>query len=108
MTRFCNILMLLGVLLVLPAIAQVSPEETQAFDLATKASQDELWTRAEQEWKDFTIKYPSSSRLAEAVLFQARALVELGNYPGAIQLLQENLAQAGDYTAEYLFLIGFA
>ena len=35
---------------------------------------------SEQEWRDFTIKFPLSPQLAQAVLYQARALVEEGKY----------------------------
>jgi len=82
---------------------EVSKEEDRAFEAALKSFDGEFWSRAEQEWRDFTIRYPLSPRIPEAVLYEAQALVELKKYAGAVQLLQQNLAQAGPVTDEYLF-----
>jgi len=105
MTRLRIIFALVAVLLSLPARAGADAEEQRAFAAALKSFQGEFWARAEQEWRDYTIKFPLSPQLTEAVLYQARALIEQGNYPGAVQLLQENQGQAGDRLDEYLFWI---
>lgn len=96
-------LFLVLLLVVRPAWADPAQEEQRAFQTAMKSFQGEFWARAEQEWKDFTIRFPLSPRVAEAVLYQAQCLIELGGQAGAIQLLQESLGQAGAWAQEYVF-----
>jgi TolA-binding protein len=78
-------------------------EEKRAFDTAMKSFQGEFWARAEQEWREFTIRFPVSPRVPEAVLYQAQSLIELGNPAGAIQLLHDGFGQAGAWAEDYVF-----
>jgi TolA-binding protein len=102
------ILVLVALAWCLPVHGQAEKEAERAFEVALKSFDGEFWARAEQEWRDFTVRFPLSPRLREAVLYQGQALVELGNYPGAVQLLQENFSQAGPLSDEYLFWIAEA
>ena len=95
MIRLRFILILMATTFCLPVGAQAPNEEDQAFQVAAKSFEGQFWARAEQEWRDFTIRFPLSPRVPEAVVYQARALVELQNHAGAVQLLQDNFGQAG-------------
>jgi TolA-binding protein len=86
-----------------PGWADPVQEEERAFQAAMRSFQGEFWGRAQQEWKDYTIRFPLSARAPEAVLYQAQCLIELGNPAGAIQLLQDGLPQAGSWAGEYVF-----
>jgi TolA-binding protein len=97
--------LLLIVLPILPVRAQSSPSEERAYEAALKSFSDELWGRAEQEWRDFTIRFPLSEKSSQAVLYQARSLVELERYSAAVQLLLDTLPQSAALRDEYLFWI---
>jgi TolA-binding protein len=78
-------------------------DEDRLFKAARLAFQDEVWQRAAREFEEFTIRYPLSPRLSEAVLFQARALLNHGDFKSAISLLNQHVPQAGRWADEYLF-----
>ena len=80
----------------------------RAFDAAVKAFQDTFYARAEAELADFCQKFPTSPRLAEAILVQAQARLELTNYAGAIELLTANQGKAGTNADQYLFWLAQA
>src|SRR5262252_1000115 len=94
-----------GLLMALSLPVQAAPpsEEDQAFNLAANFFALSVWGRAETEFADFAQKYPNSPRLAEAILYQAEARLQLTNYPGAIELLKSNLATAGSRADQYQF-----
>lgn len=108
MTRWRIILVCVALALGATAHAQSTREEDRAFEVASKSFDGEFWARAEQEWRDFTIRFPLSPRIPEAVLYQAQAMVEQEKYAGAVQLLRENLGQAGAWADQYLFWIAEA
>src|ERR1035438_7520117 len=80
----------------------------RAFDAATNAFHDTFYERAEAEFADFRQKFPASPRLAEAVLLQAEARLELTNYAGAIELLSGHQGVAGTNADQYLFWLAEA
>jgi TolA-binding protein len=77
--------------------------ENRAFDAAANAFTGAFYDRAEAEFSDFTQKFPQSTRLPEAILFQAKARLEQTNYAGAIELLSSHMDSAGIQTDQYLF-----
>jgi TolA-binding protein len=85
-----------------------SPGENRAFT-AAKASFDlGMWERAEAEFADFAVKFPSSERRAEVLLRQAQARYHLTNSPGVLELLVPNLDKADILADEYQFWIAEA
>jgi TolA-binding protein len=80
----------------------------RAFDAAAKAFGDTFYDRAEAGFADFCRKFPTSPRLAEAILLQAEARLELTNYAGAIELLSARLDAAGTNADQYLFWLAEA
>jgi TolA-binding protein len=83
-----------------------SAEEERAFQVAM----DKLsvpWI-AEQDFAAFVQKYPFSSRVPEAIFFQAQARLLSGQAAGAIELLTTNLVRAGPLADHYLFYLGIA
>ena len=80
----------------------------RAFDAATNAFHDTFYERAEAEFADFRQKFPASPRLAEAILLQAEARLELTNYAGAIELLSGHQGVAGTNADQYLFWLAEA
>jgi TolA-binding protein len=97
---------LIGFLLLLagtPCAWAASTAETRAFEAAAKAFQDGFYREAEADFGEFAQKYPGSTRLSEAVLFQAEARVKQGKLDAALSLLDLHQAQAGKLADEYLF-----
>ena len=90
-----------------PRLWAASPAD-RAFDAAVKAFRDTFYSRAEAQLGDFCQKNPTSPRLADAVLLQAQARLELTNYAGAIELLMASQAKAGTNADQYLFWLGEA
>jgi TolA-binding protein len=80
----------------------------RAFDAAVKAFQDKFYARAEAQLADYCQKFPASPRLAEVILVQAQARLELTNYAGAIELLTANQGKAGTNADQYLFWLAEA
>jgi TolA-binding protein len=80
----------------------------RAFDAAVKAFQDTFYARAEAQLADYCQKFPASPRLAEAILVQAQARIELTNYAGAIELLTASQGKAGTNADQYLFWLAQA
>src|ERR1017187_2306723 len=89
-------------------IFAASSDESRAFDAAAMAFQNELWKVAETDFEDFTIKFPKSARLPEAILYQAEAKLKLKQFSGAIDLLAANQNKAGKWADLYLFWIANA
>ena len=67
-----------------------------------------FYDRAEAGFAAFCQKFPNSPRLAEAILLQAEARVQLSNYAGAIELLVRPPEDAGTNADQYLFWLGEA
>jgi TolA-binding protein len=83
-----------------------SAAETRAFEAASGAFQHKVWDRAEGLFAAFRQEYTNSTRLPEAILYQAESRLQRGNYDGAIALLTPNLDLAGNWADEYVFFIG--
>lgn len=77
--------------------------ERRAFEAAAEAFHQGFFGPAEAAFADFRAKYPDSPRVAEALLYQAEALVQLTNYPKATELLATHQGQSGRLADEYLF-----
>ncbi len=86
--------------------AQAADAESRAFNAAAKAFQDGFPDRAEREFADFARKYTNSTRLADAILLQARAAFTQRKTPAALALLTTNQVQAGALADQYSFWLG--
>jgi TolA-binding protein len=95
--------MVVGMLLTVAQSPAAETEEDRMFTAARMAFQDEIWRRAAREFEQFTIRHPLSPKVPEAVLLQARALLNLSDPTSAIKLLTEQLPRAGALADEYLF-----
>jgi TolA-binding protein len=91
-----------------PRLLAANSEEDRAFKAATGAFRDGFWARAESELASFVQTFTNSTHLAEAILLQAEARLQLTNYPGAIALLTANLNQAGAWADQFVFWLGEA
>jgi TolA-binding protein len=80
----------------------------RTFDAAAKAFHDAFYERAEAGFSNFCKAFPTSPRLAEAILLQAEARLVLTNYTGAIELLSSHQGAAGTNADEYLFWLAEA
>jgi TolA-binding protein len=82
--------------------------EQRAYAVAATDFQHEQWNRAETEFGQFRSNYPASTNLAAAVLYQAEARYQLGQFTNAITLLSTNRDKAGPLADEYHYWIGEA
>jgi TolA-binding protein len=82
--------------------------ESQAFTAAEKSYLDADYKNAEVYFNEFVQKYSGSSRMPEAVLYQAEARIKLGDYNGALSLLSAHQGQAGSLADWYLLCQGEA
>src|SRR5436190_15627184 len=57
---------------------------------AKEIFEDKFYDRAEQACVEFVQNFPTSPRLAEVLLLQARSRLEQSNYAGAMELLVAN------------------
>src|SRR5712671_3392385 len=109
MPRVCWFILLFCFLLIGQERLPAAPSaENRAFDAAANAFGGAFYDRAEAEFADFTLKFPQSTRLPEAILFQAKARLEQTNYTGAIQLLSSSLNSAGIQADQYRFWVAEA
>jgi TolA-binding protein len=104
----CRWTLVLTVLLAAGPRLAAAPAAERAFDAAYKAFLDTVYDRAEVEFADFCQKYPDSPRLAQAILLQAEARLELTNYAGAIALLSAHQKDAGTNADQYVFWLAEA
>jgi TolA-binding protein len=101
-------LLLLTLLLAGGTMLAAESGEDRAFREAGKAFLDTVYDRAEAGFADFCKKFPSSPRVAEAILLQAEARLELSNYAGAITLLSDHQKDAGTNADQYAFWLAEA
>lgn len=87
--------------------AQDSPEAI-AFKAAGSVFQDGAYELAERSFSQFVANYPQSPMLAEAILLQARAAMELGRLSDAVTLLNASLTKTGPLADQYRYRIGEA
>ena len=88
------------------APAGPSAEEVRAFEAARNAFQDRSYPVARKFFADFTQQFPTSERVADAILFQARAAMEQGDSVASLSLLAANLPKAGRVADEYRYWMG--
>src|ERR1039457_268090 len=101
MAVLCRWILVLTMLLAAgPRLAAASAAD-RAFDAAAKAFQDTFYDRAEAGFSNYCRTFPTAPRLAEAILLQAEARMELTNYAGAIELLSARHGPAARHAAEY-------
>ena len=108
MAVLCRWVLALTLLLAAGARLSAASAADRAFDAAYQAFQDTFYDRAEAGFADFCQKFPTSPRLAEAILLQAEARLELTNYAGAIALLSAHQSVAGTNADQYLFWLAEA
>jgi TolA-binding protein len=78
-----------------------SPAEAQRFDVAVKAFKDGQYEFAEQRLAEFSLEFPRSGRLPEAILLRARAALRQQRLAAAAGLLRTNLVRAGRWAEDY-------
>jgi TolA-binding protein len=108
MALLCRWILVLTLLLVAGPRLSAASDADRAFEAAAKAFDDTSYDWAEAHFADFCRRFPASPRLAEAVLLQAEARIELTNYAGAIALLSTNQNLAGTNADQYLFWLAEA
>jgi TolA-binding protein len=89
-----------------PVFAAPSPED-RAFAVAMDKFQT-FPDLAEKSFADFVLKFPNSSRVPEAILYQAQARLISGQAAGAIDLLTTNQSRADKLAPQYLYWLGRA
>ena len=108
MAVLCRWILVLTLLLAAGPRLSAASAADRAFEAAVQAFGDTFYDRAEAQFADFCQKFPASPRLAEAVLLQAEARIELTNYAGAIALLSAHQNMAGTNADQYLFWLAEA
>jgi tetratricopeptide (TPR) repeat protein len=83
-------------------------KEQHAYETAVGAFHAELWEVAELEFDQFAQKFPASSKLPEAGLFEARAEFQQGKFAQCETLLRARLTAAGSLAPAYSYWIGEA
>jgi TolA-binding protein len=102
-------LMLAGCLaLVATQRLEAANAEDRAFNTASESFNLTAYPKAEREFGEFVQKFPASSRISEAILFQSEARLAQSNYDGAIQLLSSHQKDAGTNADAYVFWLGEA
>src|SRR6266700_350616 len=85
-----------------------SSAENRAFKVGEDFFAGTFYEKAEAEFAEFARKFPQSSRLPEAILFQAEARLQQTNYGGAIELLWSGISAAGSWADQYQSWLGKA
>jgi len=91
-----------------PRLFAATAAENHAIQVATEYFDGKFYGQAEKEFGNFVRAFTNSTRLPEAILFQAEARFEQTNYAGAIELLSAQLNTATNWTDQYLFWIAEA
>jgi len=99
---------LLNGLALAPRLQAQSAAETNAFRAAAFDFQHGLFDKAAKGFNEFVTRYPTSSYVPQAVLWQARAALKLQNARTAVDLLSTNASRAGPLGDEYRYLLGEA
>jgi outer membrane protein assembly factor BamD (BamD/ComL family) len=107
-STIARLLLQLFLLAAAPACLAATPEEDSAFEALTKQFKDGLSEAVEKEATQFLLQYTNSERLAEIVLFQAQARLQLGRFAEAGALLGEKAGVAGKLADEFAFWLAEA
>lgn len=67
-----------------------------------------MYDRADREFEAFAKAYPNSELVPDAILLQGQCRYQLGNFEGAVALLQPRLETAGRLTDQYCFWLAQA
>jgi TolA-binding protein len=104
MVRLCRCFVLFLALISVGArLHAATSGENRAYDVADKAFKIESWEYAGKKFGEFVQKYPKSSRVSDAILFQAMARYHLNHFDDTIALLSMNRSRAGIWEDEYLY-----
>jgi TolA-binding protein len=103
--RFC-LLVSVVLLTISSRAASAGGPEAQKFAGGEAFFNDTFYSSAEREFAEFVQTFPSSPRVPDAILLQARSRLEQSNYAGAIQLLSTNQNVVGARKDEFLFWMG--
>jgi TolA-binding protein len=101
-------LILLTLLLCGARVSAATVSENRAFSAATNKFNSGFWEQAEKDFAEFTRKFPSSTRVSEAILYRAESQFYLKQFSGAIELLSNNRTNAGKIADQYLYWAGKA
>ncbi len=105
MRYFLPFIFLLGVCFA-PKVSAASKAETRDFNAAVILLGTKIYAQAEQGFAKFTADHPESTNKIAAFLHQAQSRFYQTNYTGALELLQQQLPQAGTLADEYQYWIG--
>ncbi|MBL9126150.1 MAG: tetratricopeptide repeat protein, partial [Verrucomicrobiales bacterium] len=100
------LLPLLFGLLTAPILPAETPEERLAFDAALRSFQSGFAEKAAADLAAFRTRHPMSTLVPDAVLYEAKARVDLGQRDAAARLLEERLESIGSLKDQALHLIG--
>ena len=98
--RLCTTFILL---LIFSLRALAAEGEADLLKAATGAFNDKFYSRAEEQFAEFATKFPSSTNLPQAILYQAQARHFQKEHDAAIELLRTNSANAGGLADQYVF-----
>ena len=90
----------------IPSSFAASKVEERAFTTAVESLNTKLYSLAEQTFAKFVEDYPASTNKVDAILHQAQARFHQTNFPGALEILQKGLPEAGTMAHEYQYWIG--
>ena len=83
------------------ALWAAATAEEIAYNAASRFFDGALYQQADKEFGEFTKLFPTSERISEAVLHQAKARHYLKQYDGVISLLSTNMPRAGKLADQY-------
>jgi TolA-binding protein len=89
-------------------LAAQTPEEMRLFNAAALGFEDGNYSWAERQFGEFIQKFPQSSRLPEAILFQARAALAQQKLKVALDLLSAHLNKADRWADQYRYWLAQA
>ena len=102
MLVWCRLILLMAALLGGVATLRAESAEERAFGAAVAAFRTGFWDRSEKAFADLQRRFPASTHLPEALLLQAEARFQLGEFSAAVALLSANQALAARWADEYL------
>ena len=105
--RFTGWILLLAASSIL-ALGADPPEAEQAYQAALTSFQLKFFERAGKELAEFVEKFPSSPKVPEAILLQARSLFELKEFLAVVNLLNRRMDAAGPLKDHFLLWLAEA
>ncbi|HEY5298984.1 MAG TPA: tetratricopeptide repeat protein [Verrucomicrobiae bacterium] len=88
--------------------AASASKEQRAYASAVAAFQNGMWNLAETEFLQFVEKFPDSTNASSAILMQAQAEFQQGQFTNAIALLHSRQTQAGNLADQFVYWSGEA